>query len=417
MFVETSQIDTSCSRSKNYCRNPMKTALLRQFLPHFTALIAALSLGSSAFGEAANSQLLLNQWIRQSEDGSIQGRIIVPEAGGTALAVSPAAVALANESGIVSETKTGEDGTFEFDDVAPGVYTVITRGTNDIGAIVALHVVAFGDDRASGLSSSIQVSAASVDFASVNSTLIRYLPPSRLESTAGSIDNVDVNTISQRVVGPAFHRVAQSNGGMVGQVYGVGAIGNALTPSTQSNVFLFKNGIEIERLLTDGVGRFEVASMEPGIYSALIVGSTGSGLVGFELVGDAARSFANSGSNGETLTSAIQEGVASQFVLQLAPGDAVVDTFQGMGDVVSDTLVSEEVVGEEIVDDGFGVPMGGGGFGGGGGGFGGGGGGGIGGGGGLLGLGAIGAAIAAAVSGNNGDRVIVTPPPATPATP
>jgi hypothetical protein len=396
----------------------MKTALLRQFLPLSAALMAALSLSSSAFGEAANSQLLLNQWIRQSEDGSIQGQIIVPEAGGAALAVSPAAVALANDSGIVSETMTDEDGSFEFADVAPGVYTIISRGAKDLGAIVALHVVAFGDERASGLSSSIQVSAASVDFASVNSTLIRYLPPSRLESSLASIADVDVNAISQRVSGPAFHRVAQSDGGMVGQVYGTGAVGNALTPSTQANVFLFKNGIEIERLITDDSGRFEVTSMEPGIYSALIVGNTGSGLVGFELVGDAARSFANTGANGETLTSAVQEGVASQFVLQLAPGDGVVDTFQGMGDVVSDTVVSEEVVGEEIVDDGFGVPMGGGGVGGGGGGFGGGGGGGgIGGAGGLLGLGAIGAAIAAAVSGNDGDRVIVTPPPATNATP
>lgn len=395
----------------------MKTALLRHFLPHFAALMTALSVGSSAFGEAANSQLLLNQWIRQSEDGSIQGQIIVPETGGSALAVSPAAVALASESGIVSETTTGEDGSFEFADVAPGVYTIISRGAKDFGAIVALHVVAFGDERASGLSSSIQVAAATVDFASVNSTLIRYLPPNRLEASLGTIGDVDVNAISQRVVGPAFHRVAQSNGGMVGQVYGTGAVGNALTPSTQSNVFLFKNGIEVERLITDDSGRFEVASMEPGIYSALIVGSTGSGLVGFELVGDASRSFANVGSNGETLTSAVQEGVASQFVLQLAPGDGVVDTYQGMGNVVSDTLISEDVVGEEIVDDGFGVPMGGGGFGGGGGGFGGGGGGGIGGGGGLLGLGAIGAAIAAAVSGNSGDRVIVTPPPATPATP
>jgi hypothetical protein len=254
--------------------------------------------------------------------------------------------------------------------------------------------------------------------------LIRYLPPRQFGENVASVSNVDVNAISNTVAGTAVHRVKQTEGGMVGQIYAAGSVGNALSPSREANVFLFQDGIEIERMTTDTNGRFEIASLEPGVYSLMVVGNSGSGLVGFELVGENNRSFAANLSKGETLINLVQTGVASQFVLQLAPSDGIVDNFQSMapapGNIISDKLIDEQVIGEEVIDEGYGTPMGGGGFagggtgGGGGGGFGGGGGGG----GGLLGLAAMGGAVAAAVaaSGSDSDRVII-PPPATNAMP
>jgi len=327
---------------------------------------------------------------------------------------------LADAKGDARTENANENGEFTFADVEPGVYTILTRGTKDICAIVALHVIAHDDEKAAGLTSAIEVSAGRIDFSSVNSNLIRYLPPRQFGENVATVANVDVNAISSTVAGSAVHRVKQTDGGMVGQIYAAGSVGNALSPSREANVFLFQDGIEVERITTDTSGRFEIAALDPGVFSLMVVGNSGSGLVGFELVGENNRSFANNAASNDNLVNVMQTGVASQFVLQLAPSDGIVDNFQSMGppqgNIVSDVLIDEKVIGEEIIDEGYGAPMGGGGFAGGGGG-GGMGGGGVGGGG-FLGLAAIGGAIAAivAASDSDGDRVIV-PPAATPATP
>lgn len=422
IFLAVNQSDPATSIT---AETLMKTALLRQFLPCLVALVAVAGSVVPASAETATSQLLVNQWIRQAEDGSIQGKIVLRQSDGTALAVSPAVVALADAKGEARSEKADKNGEFKFADVEPGVYTVLTRGAKDVCAIVALHVIAHDDEKAAGLASAIEVSAGRVDFSAVNANLIRYLPPRQFGENVVSVDNVDVNAISSTVAGTAFHRVKQTNGGMVGQIYAAGTVGNTLSPSREANVFLFQDGIEMERMTTDTNGRFEVAVLEPGVYSMMVVGNSGSGLVGFELVGEASKSFAAASNSNETLVTAMQEGVASQFVLQLAPSDGIVGNFQEMGviqgEVISDVLIDEQVIGEEVIDEGFGTPMGGGGggFGGGGGGFGGGGGGfGGGGAGGLLGLAGVGGAIAAivAASDSDNDRVIV-PPPATNAIP
>lgn len=398
----------------------MKTALLRQILPRLVALVAVAGLVVPASAETTTSQLLVNQWIRQSEDGSIQGKIVLPQADGTAIAVSPAVVALADAMGEARTEKADENGEFTFADVEPGVYTLLTRGAKDVCAIVALHVMAHDDEKAAGLSSGIEVSVGRVDFTSVNLNLIRYLSPRQFGENVVSVDNVDVNAISTTVAGAAVHRVKQTDGGMVGQIYAAGLVGNSLSPSREANVFLFQDGLEIERMTTNTDGRFEVASLDPGVYSIMVIGSSGSGLVGFELVGENNRSFAANRPGNETFVAAMQERIATQFVLQLAPSDGIVDNLQSMGtiqgDAISDVLINEEVISEGVIDGGFAGPMGGGsGVGGGGGG-----GGGIGGGGtgGLLSMAAFGGAIAAviAASDSDGDRVII-PPSATNALP
>jgi len=394
----------------------MKNLFLRQFLPCFTAFLTVVSIAAPAFSETNSAQLLVNQWIRQSEDGSIAGKVVLPQTDGVAVAVSPALIALADSSGDVRNTETDENGAFTFGDVTPGVYTVLTRGAKDVCAIVALHVIAHDDERAAGLTAGIEISAGKVDFSSVNSNLIRYLPPRQFGEATVSVDNVDVNAISLKVAGSAVHRVKQSNGGMAGQIYAAGSVGDALTPSNEANVFLFHEGVEIDRVVTDASGRFVLETVPTGVYSIMVVGNSGSGLVGFELVDDSSRTFASQSAGNQTLVSAVQDNAATQFVLQLAPSEGVVGTFQDMGpvqgEVISDVLIDEEVIGEEVLDDGLGAPMSGGGYSTGGGGSSG------GGSGRGLAIAAIGGTVAAivAASTSDSDRVIV-PPPATNAAP
>jgi hypothetical protein len=398
----------------------MKTANLRHFLPCLAALVVVAGAVFPASAETSLSQLLVNQWIRQAEDGSIKGKIVLPQSDGTAVAVTPATVALVDAKGDARTVSGTEDGEFSIADVEPGVYTILARGSDDVCAIVALHVMAFEDEKAAGLTSAIEISAGRVDFSLVNSNLIRYLPPRQFGENVATVSNVDVNAISSTVSAAAVHRVKQTNGGMVGQIYAAGSVGNSLVPSREANVFLFQDGVEIDRFTTDTEGRFEVVSLEPGVYSLMVVGNSGSGLVGFELVSENDRSFASRRAVNGSLVAAMQSGVASQFVLQLAPSDGIVSNFQNMapieGEIISDVLIDEQVIGEEIIEEGYGVPMGGGGYAGGGFGGGGMGGGAAGGGGGLLGLAAIGGIAALIATGDDGDRVII-PPAATPAMP
>lgn len=384
----------------------MKTFFLRR-IALCVALVAAVAGPSqSVQAESDAPAPIVNQWIQQASDGSVSGKLVVPQVAGAAEAASEATVGLVGEQREMKTTRTDEQGGFRFEGVEPGVYTLIGRGANNVCSVVALHVLPAGEG-ALELPQELEVAAAQVDFASINQMMIRYLPPT--PPHAASAD-VNWNAVASQISGRSIHRVLQSEGGLTGQVYRPGASGAGLMPSSQINVFLYRDSEEIRRVVSDDQGRFEIDSLEPGIYSALFVGASGMGLVGFELVTlDDPRIVASQ--NEGALVTAQEPVAATQLVMQVAPGGAAVDGLQsvGPGEVINDVVVDETVVNEEVVGTGVAVPMGGGGgFAGGAGGAGG----GIGGGaGGLLGIAGLAAGVVALATDDD-DR---QPPVATPA--
>ncbi len=388
----------------------MNTSFLRQIVPCVALVASVAGFSLSAQADTSPAPLLVNQWIQQSADGAISGKLVVPQAEGAAVAASAATVGLVSEQREMKTTRTDGQGRFRFEGVEPGVYTLIGRGAQNVCSVVALHVMPAGK-QAIDLPQELEVAAAQVDFASINMMMIRYLPPA---APSASVD-VDWSTVASHIGGRSMHRVLQSEGGLTGQVYRAGASGSGLMPSSQTNIFLYRDSEEIRRVVSDESGRFEIESLDPGVYSALFVGSSGMGLVGFELVVENDPRMAASSKDG-ALIAAQDSAAATQLVMQVAPGGAVVDGLQAMGPgvVVSDVLVDETVVSDEVVGTGVAVPMGGGGGGGfAGGAGGGGGGGGIGGGGagGLLGAAGLAVGIVALATDDD-DR---QPPVATPA--
>src|SRR5690606_14040954 len=117
----------------------MNTPFLRRIVPclAIVASVAGMSLPASA--ETTASQFLMNQWIRQSEDGSVGGKLVLPQRDGATLAVDSATVGLLSEQSDMTTSRTNEDGTFRFEGVEPGVYTLISRGAEDVCSVVALH--------------------------------------------------------------------------------------------------------------------------------------------------------------------------------------------------------------------------------------------------------------------------------------
>jgi len=377
-------------------------------------------------------QLVVNQWVRYEAGTPLTGTLILPQANGQGTQILSACVAMVGDNGMAQCAQTDADGSFQFDNVKPGIYALTARG-KDVFSVVALHVIDSADPDAAGYPATVEMPAAKIAYATVKSAIVRYLPPIGAAVPTVGIQNVKFDELSDKVVGNELFRVAKTDEGMVGRIYTAGARGSMLPAAAYTNVFVTKNGDEVARTVTDERGNFSIQQLPVGEYSLLSVGPSGLGLVGFELVDVDAevaskRAEATARSAiGETLVAQIDMscGCVQSFEMQCAP---VVEVSQCMQEIVEapcctveEVVISEvpcDTCGGEIVEEGFGSPMPGGGYAGGGGGYGGGfggGGGGFGGGGGLLGLAAVGGIAAAAIAASdNNNNDFLQPLPASP---
>lgn len=370
------------------------------------------------------SPLVVNQWVRLAAEQPLVGKVVMPSADGKGTLVRQASIAMVSEGGDVQRVETDADGRFSFGAVTPGIYSLTARGKGAI-SIVALHVVDAADEAASSYPTTVEMPAAAIDFATVNMAIIRYLPPGPSMKSNVSMKTADLSKLAPKVYSDRVFRVSQVEGGMLGRIYSAGANDASLPVAASSNVFVLRDGQEIARAITDKDGRFEVKDLPLGRYSLLTLGPAGLGLVGFELVSLAPATL--SGSAGvETLVSQVDCGCVQEFEIQCAPLPEVVTCFEEVVDAPccgDEGALTEEMVAEDLLMDGYGTPVSGGGYAGTGTGYGGGGSGlgGAGGGfagGGLLGLAAAGGIVAAAIAASDDDdRPPVRLPIASPSGP
>ena len=423
--------------------------------------------------ETRVNTLTVNQWVQPTADGVLQGRIVVPGPNGTSKAVENADVAIVAQNGKVlqSSSKTNTNGQFTIKGVEPGVYALSARA-DFVFAACAMHVLDSDLVGEQEFPQQAEISAANVDFTTVKTAVIRYLPP-KAKSSRATIKDVQLDALANQVCGEQSFRVAQTSGGLRGRLHSAGADGATLSGAQRTNVFIIKDGIEVARTITDEKGRFDIAKIGAGNYSLMAVGPDGLGMIGFELVDEDALDTKSAAvtADGKQFVGLLGGGCCCQeLAMQVAPMPET---------IVQDVVVAEQPVascgcgqpvdqcscgvpvdpcgcdgtvvdGGAIVDggmivdggivdggavvDGFGTPVagggfapgygggfGGGGFSGGGGGFSGGGGGFIGGGGagglgGLAALAGIGGVIAATTS-DDSDDVVVVPPAVSPVVP
>ncbi|MFK8113192.1 MAG: carboxypeptidase regulatory-like domain-containing protein [Rubripirellula sp.] len=401
------------------------------------------------------NHLTMNQWVSPTADGALTGRVILPQSDGQAKALEDISIAIMSRDGEVLRAKTNSRGEFSISDVESGVYALTARGEN-VFACCAMHVI----EDVAGFPKSAEVSVANIDYTVVNTAIIRYLPPN-VKSSNASISNVKLEGLVNQVCGDELFRVAQVKGGMKGRLHVAGAVGADLRGANLTNVFVFKDGMQIDRTVTNENGQFDIEKIQPGYYSLLAVGHSGVGLIGFELVDESELTETVSNDSADQSERLVglrhrRKGgcCCQEFAMQIAPMPEIVscveeviieqpacggcgscDTCGGIvdGGVGMDggVIMDGGMVDGGIVTDGFGNPVAGGGFvpgggfGGGSGGFsggggglsGGGGGGGFGGGlGGLAALGAVGGVIAA-TSDDNNNNAIVAPVTASAAAP
>lgn len=364
---------------------------------------------------AAIDHLTMNQWVESTPDGALTGRIIGSDAGHELAGLANVDVAIIADDGKVLTATTNAQGQFTIPNVQRGVYTLMARGQG-IFACSAMHVISAQDNRSGRFPKTAKVCVGNVDFTTVNTAMIRYMPPKMLTDHL-SINEANFEQLADVVCGSDSFRVARSGGGMKGRIH---LAGPALQGAPATNVFILQDGIEVSRAITDANGRFFV-ELEPGDYSLLAVGSAGVGLLGFELV-DVVDSASNAGaafegSSQRFVVAQNASNIDQQFAMQVAPTPEVIDVVEGAFVQADSDGPGDDVAGVPMNDltiDGFGSPVPGAGFQGygGGGSFGGGGGGGGFGGGGIGGVAAIAAVagVAVAASNDNGRGIIIASP-------
>ena len=269
---------------------------------------------------AAQNQLTVNQWVQPVNDGVLKGRIVVPAAQGTSKSVENASVALLGSDGEVlrSDVKTNAKGEFEIQGVEPGVYALTARA-DFVFAACAMHVLDSDIVGEREFPAVAEVSAANVDFTTVKTAMIRYMPPQ--VETDFSIENAQLDGLGTLITSDTTNQVARYQGGMKGRIHAAGANGSTLNTAQLTNIFMMKDGAEVARTITDEEGNFFVKDLPAGNYSLLAVGPQGLGLVGFELTNDEPTT-AQVTTNGQRL---VQSGCCccQEFSMQVAPPEVM----------------------------------------------------------------------------------------------
>ena len=352
------------------------------------------------------NQLFSKQWVRLDSENSITGSLVqLAESEKEPLAGLP--VSLVRDGEIAYSALADDKGSFKFEDVRTGSYSLVTR-TNESIAAFSLQVL---DASNSHLSSSVEVRVVRPAGSKVKEILRAQALPTY------PVPNLKAVELSKDPLGDSrsfskSHLVKMdANGKLSGQLASVA------TSADMGDMFVYvlKNGEEVARAKTDKSGKFSVEGLRPGVYGFIAAGDSGFAATSFQLVGSAKAGDATAslGADGSRLisTSSIVDA-CGQMNVEVVQCCEVVCCEQPVVQTIE--IVQAPVVEEVVVDEcGVAPTCGcGGGWGGGGGSFGGGGGGGrgglgIGGIAGLAGLGlGIGALIAANDDNNDAPNVL-----------
>ena len=378
-------------------------SLVRSFI---ALLITPFLAGLLGWSSAAAQPPTLIQWVRLDNGGRLSGTVSSADVGGSVRPVAAAEVVLAGRPGETFRATADVGGRFTFNGLEPGVYSLSARG-RDVYACYALHLVGRDTPGADELPRQVPIVAARVPLASIESAVVRYLP-SRPDPVAFDLGALQLDRLGDEVRQGSLLRVRQQGGGLTGQIRLPGLVQGQLRGAVEMNVFVFSEGVERGRAITDAEGNFRVENVTPGVYTLIAVGRGGIAVVGVDVVTetDALPAAAGGptdrsplagvdtsgpglGSDATTLVSRTQANASDGLIVQAAPLP-----------ILPETAPSQPVSGAAAAAGGGG---------GGGGGFGG---------GGFGGFGALaGIAAAAAIAGDSGDDSLFAPEPASPVLP
>lgn len=365
--------------------------------------------GDEAAANQGNGQLINSlyqrEWVRLNENGGVSGRVVLIERSGNVTGSMDNKVVLAKDGVVAYETKTLEDGSFEFSNVAPGAYALQASGDYTLAAF-ALHVLPADSDH---LASNIDVFTTTLG-SRVREILAGNIIPADLQ--VGMDDyyrSHEKDPIADDRSFSRDHKVLLQNGDLVGRVSRPGWT-FAEQDLSGSIAQVVKNGDVVAQAAVSKDGQYRIEALEPGVYDMVIAGSDGFAAFRFLAVNEVEQD------ENVASVSSSEVFVAARMVNTVV-ADSLNSELIHQSDVYASPMpVEAGAIGCESGDCGIVEPVGmgcgqapccGGGFAGGGG-FGGGGGGGFGGGG-LLGIAGVAGGIVALATSGGGTPTTPTP--------
>ena len=334
------------------------------------------------------NQLFSKQWVCLDKDNSINGSL-VQLADNDKVALAGLPVALVRDGEVAHYAMADDSGSFKFENIKTGSYSLITR-TNESIAAFSLQVL---DATNSHLNSSVEVRVVRPAGLKVKEILRSQTVPSY--PVRSDLPKVSVDPLGDsRSFGQSHFVKLDAKGKLSGQL---GSVAQSADMS-EMVVYVLKNGEEVSRVRADKNGKYSFDGLKPGVYGFVAAGSSGFAATSFQLVSNETASV---GADGSRFVS-IHRHACGQMNVEVVQCCEVAVCEQPIQTIVEVPVVDPCAV--PVDNCGTASTCGcGGGFGGGG--FGGGGGGGRGGLGGLGGIAAIaGLATVAAIAASNDDN-------------
>lgn len=225
------------------------------------------------------------QWVRLDANRSIQGHLKTLSARGDAENRAGATIIISKNGETLSQTKSGFDGKFSFEELDPGTYALMVNGEVTFAAY-ALHVL---PNNASHLSSDLVVYASAVRRQRARALVAESFVPAELNSEDWDAGNsefyrefkTDPLAKSRRFNGT--HQVALRDGKLVGRISRPGwrFMEQDLTGTVAKIV---KNSQVLHEVSVGQDGYFVIEEFKPGIYDLFVSGEDGFAVLAFEAV-------------------------------------------------------------------------------------------------------------------------------------
>jgi len=214
-----------------------------------------------------------HQWLRLSADGSIWGSLGTP-AGENQIRQSGVEVVLVQKGQQVASVVTAEDGSFRFNDLQPGVYSLVAHNPSTL-AVMSLTLL----DASAGkhLPTGIQIRTLTP----ATDRVVSLIRGGSIPRASGPIQ-LDKDPVgSDRSFWNSGRIAIDEEGGIKGRVTVPG--GNFDMSNTQ--IYLTHSGNEIARTRSDSDGNYRFDNIPPGNYGFVASGPAGIAAMGFVAVG------------------------------------------------------------------------------------------------------------------------------------
>jgi hypothetical protein len=314
------------------------------------AVTAAVSLSTQG------NELTQNQWVRMTAEGAIRGSV-VSISKQAHVAQQKVRVLLTQSGQSVGEELTDVDGDFLIEGVEAGVYSLVVQAPNQL-AVYALTVL----DSEAGKHLPEKIEIRTIDPASPR---IAELIRGNTLPTSFDIESVDMDPIAaKRMFADTCEVAIDSKGGVSGRL----SRANAQVDLSKTLVYLTRDGREVLRTRAASNGQYRFEGVVPGTYGLVASGPEGIAALGFCAVAQPMASV-----NGSKVRLVSQDvavspapivgGVpANALNVELASPDCLVP----MGSIVTEDVMVEELACAPMMGCGCGGASSGGGGGGGG---------------------------------------------------